>query len=115
MPIPVFFSRYGEAAFRDLEAQVLQDLGKGSGQVIATGGGCVTREKTTYPYGKMGKIIWIQRPLNLLLSIQGRPLCHRKWAWKSFQSPPEPVCPLLPAAPSPMPVHLKRSSNKFWR
>ena len=31
MPIPVFFSRYGEAAFRDLEAQVLQDLGKGSG------------------------------------------------------------------------------------
>ena len=85
MPIPVFFSRYGEAAFRDLEAQVLQDLGKGSGQVIATGGGCVTREENYLSLRQNGKIIWIQRPLNLL-SIQGRPLSQEMGLEELFKA-----------------------------
>ena len=85
MPIPVFFSRYGEAAFRDLEAQVLQDLGKGSGQVIATVGGCVTREENYLSLRQNGKIIWIQRPLNLL-SIQGRPLSQEMGLEELFKA-----------------------------
>ncbi|MFR2514968.1 MAG: type II 3-dehydroquinate dehydratase [Oscillospiraceae bacterium] len=41
--IPTFFAREGEAAFRAEETALLAELGKRSGCVIATGGGCVTR------------------------------------------------------------------------
>jgi len=46
--IPEIFAQDGEEEFRRLETAVLAKLGKGSGQVIATGGGCVTRERN-YP------------------------------------------------------------------
>ena len=39
-PITEIIPRDGEAAFRKLESDVLKDLGKQSGLVIATGGGC---------------------------------------------------------------------------
>jgi shikimate kinase len=46
-PIRVFFEREGEARFRDLEEEVLADLTSRAGSaVLATGGGCVTREAT---------------------------------------------------------------------
>ena len=35
----------GEAAFREMETETLAELGKQSGLVIATGGGCVTQER----------------------------------------------------------------------
>ena len=38
-PIPQIFQEDGEAAFRDLERQVIADLCAGAGQVIAAGGG----------------------------------------------------------------------------
>ncbi|HEX5374072.1 MAG TPA: shikimate kinase [Aquabacterium sp.] len=49
MPIRSFFEQRGEAAFRDLEEQVLDELtlpaegGESSGLVLATGGGAVLR------------------------------------------------------------------------
>jgi len=44
-PIRVFFERSGEAAFRDIENQVLSELLTRSGElVLATGGGIVLRE-----------------------------------------------------------------------
>lgn len=43
MPIRSFFETQGEAAFRDVEQQVLADLAQGRQQVIATGGGAVLR------------------------------------------------------------------------
>ena len=39
-----YFAQQGEAAFRDLEQQVLADLAQGPDAVIATGGGAVLRE-----------------------------------------------------------------------
>ncbi|MBC6995239.1 shikimate kinase [Neolewinella lacunae] len=39
MSIPTLFSRYGEAAFRDLEAQALRQFPAGRAVVLATGGG----------------------------------------------------------------------------
>ena len=41
-PITQIIPQEGEAFFRRLESEVLEDLGKQSGLVIATGGGCVT-------------------------------------------------------------------------
>ncbi|MDI3383216.1 shikimate kinase [Xenophilus aerolatus] len=38
-----FFEREGEARFRDLEAQVIAELGRGAAGVVATGGGAVLR------------------------------------------------------------------------
>ena len=38
-----FFEREGEARFRDLEAQVIAELGRAAAGVVATGGGAVLR------------------------------------------------------------------------
>ncbi len=63
----------GEAAFRALETQTLSGLGKQSGLVIATGGGCVTREENYNLLHQNGTIFWLTRELNKL-PTQGRPL-----------------------------------------
>ena len=63
----------GEAAFRALETQTLADLGKQSGLVIATGGGCVTREENYDLLHQNGTVFWLTRQLNKL-PTQGRPL-----------------------------------------
>ena len=71
--IPEIFAADGEAAFRDLETQTLAEFGKQSGMVIATGGGCVTRN-CNYPLlHQNGTIFWIRRDLNRL-PTDGRPL-----------------------------------------
>jgi shikimate kinase len=43
MPISTFFEMSGEATFREIESQVLEELSKSDG-VIATGGGVVTSD-----------------------------------------------------------------------
>jgi len=63
----------GEAAFRALETQTLADLGKQSGLVIATGGGCVTREENYDLLHQNGTVFWLTRQLDKL-PTQGRPL-----------------------------------------
>lgn len=71
--IPTIFSTQGESVFRQLETQVLADLGKTSGLVISTGGGCVT-QSVNYPHlHQNGKIFWLQRCIDAL-PTDGRPL-----------------------------------------
>lgn len=73
MSIPDIFLQSGEDGFRAIESEVLRDLGKCSGLVIATGGGCVTR-KENYPYlHQNGTIVWLQRDISQL-PTDGRPL-----------------------------------------
>ncbi len=43
MSVREYFDAHGEAAFRDLEQEVLADLAQGPGTVLATGGGAVLR------------------------------------------------------------------------
>ena len=71
--IPEIFETQGEAGFRKLETQVLSDLGKASGAVIATGGGCVTRAGNYRYLHQNGRIVWIKRSIEAL-AIDGRPL-----------------------------------------
>lgn len=71
--IPEIFATKGETAFRNLETQVLADLGKASGTVIATGGGCVTQPENYAHLHQNSKIVWIQRKLDSL-AVDGRPL-----------------------------------------
>ena len=75
--IPEIFATQGEAAFRSLESRVLEQLGKESGLVIATGGGCVTRPENYPLLHRNGKILWIKRDLGQL-DRSGRPLSQAK-------------------------------------
>lgn len=75
-PISQIITTEGEACFRELETQTLRKLGRESGLVIATGGGCVTR-KENYPLlHQNGTIIWLQRNIDLL-PTEGRPLSQK--------------------------------------
>ena len=63
----------GETVFRQMESDTLAELGKQSGLVIATGGGCVTRERNYPPLHQNGTILWLTRQLHKL-PTEGRPL-----------------------------------------
>ena len=76
MQIPEIFATGGEETFRKLETQVLAQLGKESGLVIATGGGCVTRFENYPLLHQNGRIIWIKRDLRSL-PTEGRPLSQK--------------------------------------
>ena len=71
--IPEIFAQDGEERFRDLETQALEILGKRSGTVIATGGGCITKQRNYRLLHQNGKIFWLQRDLDIL-PTDGRPL-----------------------------------------
>lgn len=63
----------GEKAFRKIETDVLSDLCKKSGLVIATGGGCVTVEENHDVLRQNGYVVFIERELENL-ETEGRPL-----------------------------------------
>lgn len=67
---------HGEDYFRNRETEVLAELGKQSGLVIATGGGCVTREENYKHLHQNGEIFWLRRSLDKL-PTDGRPLSQR--------------------------------------
>lgn len=71
--IPKIFAEDGEEAFRDWETKALAQLGKQSGLVIATGGGCVTKARNYPLLHQNGTIFWLQRDLDEL-PTEGRPL-----------------------------------------
>ena len=71
--IPEIFAQEGESVFRNWETQALTELGKQSGLVIATGGGCVT-QKRNYPLlHQNGYLVWLERDCSVL-PTDGRPL-----------------------------------------
>ena len=74
--IPAYFASHGEDAFRRVETQVLADLGKQSGLVIATGGGCVTRPENYPLLHQNGTVFWLCRDLDKL-PVNGRPVSQR--------------------------------------
>lgn len=92
-PIPEIFAQDGEEVFRKWETTALENLGKQSGLVIATGGGCVTRERNYPVLHQNGSIFWLERDLSLL-PTDGRPLsqasrleemyAHRRPMYEAF-------------------------------
>lgn len=73
MSIPDIFAKEGEEGFRRRETEVLSDLGKLSGSVISTGGGCVTRQENYPLLHQNGTIICLERDLDKLPK-DGRPI-----------------------------------------
>jgi len=71
--IPEIFAQDGEEVFRSWETKVLEELGKQSQLIIATGGGCVTRERNYPLLHQNSSIFWLQRDPDSL-ATDGRPL-----------------------------------------
>lgn len=83
-PIPEIFKEQGESDFRKLETQVLTELCKKSGAIIATGGGCVTIPENIPILRQNSTIIWLKRDLRLL-PTEGRPLSQSTDLQKMYE------------------------------
>ena len=73
MSIPEIFAKQGEAGFRAIEAQVVSEVCREKGRVIATGGGAVLREDNVRAMRQNGAVILVERPIEVL-PMDGRPL-----------------------------------------
>ena len=82
--IPEIFSQDGEEAFRNLETEVLSELGKQSGLIIATGGGCVTKAHNYPLLHQNGSIFWLKRDI-VSLPTDGRPLSQTNRLEEMYQ------------------------------
>lgn len=74
MPISDYFAKYGEAAFRNIEKTVVQEVSAQNNMVIATGGGVVLNTENITALQQNGYTIWLRRNVDLLESGNGRPL-----------------------------------------
>ncbi|MBR4868498.1 MAG: shikimate dehydrogenase [Clostridia bacterium] len=76
-PITDYFAQYGEAAFREVEAQVAKEIiAPLTGAVVATGGGAVLREDNVDHLRLNGRIYFIDRPLEQLCATADRPTAN---------------------------------------
>ncbi len=66
-------TQYGEERFREIETEVLSDIGRSHGKIISTGGGVCEKYINGLHLGQNAKVIYIDRPLSLL-ATEGRPL-----------------------------------------
>jgi shikimate kinase len=72
------FEKQGEAAFRDVEAQTIEELSKREGMVIATGGGAILRKQNVDHLKQNGIVIFLHADEETIFrrtsSNQNRPL-----------------------------------------
>lgn len=73
LAIPQIIQQSGEAAFREIEKNALKELGKKSGIILATGGGCVTKPENYTALHQNSTIYYLNRDINKL-PTNGRPL-----------------------------------------
>jgi len=64
--IPDIFAQHGEAYFRDGEQRVISRLLDGPVQILATGGGAMTHEKTRQNLKDRAITIWLRTDLKVL-------------------------------------------------
>lgn len=85
MPIPEIFRRLGEGAFRALETEAAREAASRRGQVVATGGGILSRDEN----------VALLRSSGVLVCLRARPevILARTAPWESR--------PLLRAASDP--------------
>lgn len=73
-------STQGEAAFRDIEAEVIRENALKNGAVIATGGGAILRPENINALRMNGRIFFLDRPVEQLIPTDNRPLSSTKEA-----------------------------------
>ncbi|MDI5890199.1 shikimate kinase AroK [Halomonas rhizosphaerae] len=79
--IPWIFDVEGEAGFRDRETQMIRELTRREGVVIATGGGAVLREENRRVLRESGTVIYllttVEQQLRRTAKDRNRPLLQR--------------------------------------
>jgi shikimate dehydrogenase len=78
MTIPDIFESKGEAYFRNAETEAIFTLSKNNSSVIATGGGAVLNKKNIELLKENGKLFFLDRPLEMLITTSDRPLSSNK-------------------------------------
>ena len=76
-PIPGIFAQHGEAVFRQYELDAAREAASNMRTVISTGGGIVHTETAMQALRDTGVVVYVDRPLETLLSetdTSGRPL-----------------------------------------
>ncbi len=76
--IPQIFKESGEDAFRDIESRTIEKVSSMQNKVIATGGGAILREQNITLLKGNGKIYFIDRPLEMLITTEDRPLSSNR-------------------------------------
>ncbi len=74
MSIADFFAKYGEAEFRKIESEIINEVSKESAVVIATGGGAVLDKNNVNALKRNGKIVFLDRKIQDLEATKSRPL-----------------------------------------
>ena len=86
MSIPEIFEYKGEAYFRDMESQILQELETQNQKVVSCGGGAVLREKNVEFMKKNGMIVLLKaEPETILERVKNdnnRPLLKDNYSVK---------------------------------
>jgi shikimate dehydrogenase len=88
--ISALFQEGGEPLFRRWEKEVALEIGKRTGQVIATGGGMVLQREAMDALRQNGRILWVKRPLEEL-ACEGRPLSKDLPALEEMARQREPL------------------------
>ena len=91
MPIAEFFALYGEEEFRRIESEVIRDLAGENGLVIATGGGAILKEENVFNLRYNGKILFIDRPPELLIPTDSRPLSNNRATLENLYNKRYPI------------------------
>ncbi len=77
-PIPEIFAQSGEKAFREMESNVIFEISKANKKIIATGGGAVLNKKNIDNLKGNGRVYFINRPLDMLITTNDRPLSSNR-------------------------------------
>ena len=72
--IPEIFRTQGEAAFREMETEAIASVAPRQGLIISVGGGAVMNPLNVHLLKMNGRIVFIDRPLELLTPTSDRPL-----------------------------------------
>lgn len=80
MPAGAYITAHGEEAFRREETAVLRELAAGTGCIIATGGGAVTRQENVKALRRNGCLVYLDRPLDSIEPSDSRPLTRDRAA-----------------------------------
>ncbi|MBR2877088.1 MAG: shikimate dehydrogenase [Clostridia bacterium] len=77
-PIPEIFRNSGEAYFRECEAKAVFELSKNTSSIISTGGGVILNPQNMELLKENGRVFFLDRPLEKLITTDDRPLSSNK-------------------------------------
>ncbi len=102
MPIPEIFTRLGETWYRNLESDLVRELSKTGGRIIACGGGTVLRPENVLRLRQNGRLIFLDRSPEDLRPAPDRPLSDTQEKLRALYETRRPI--YLSAADRTVPV-----------